>query len=88
MFIYYTLLSWPTVILERHTGSITLLLLKKQLTCGYMGLGLTGQWWILFYYTKPWFQSKHNSVTIAKKLYTAPLLATSTQHDQHGKGEN
>ena len=29
MLIYYILLSWPTVILEGHTGSITLLLLKR-----------------------------------------------------------
>ena len=29
-----------------------------------------------------------HSVTIAKKRYTAPLLAPSTLHDQHGNGEN
>ena len=75
MLIYYILLSWPTAILGGHTGSITLLLLKKQPTCGHMGLGLTGLWWILFYYTKPLLQSKHISVTIAKKRHTAPLLA-------------
>ena len=88
MLIYYILLSWPTAILGGHTGSITLPLLKKQPTCRHMGLGLTGLWWILFYYTKPLLQNKHISVTIAKKQYTAPLLAPSTLHDQHGKGEN